>query len=123
LQRRPQFEGEPSTNPVDGRKMLYFPASVLLFRTIVSVSIIGTLILIVLCIVASIFVVRIAMNSSSAFVVGGVATGSIIASIANAVQIQVRHSIYLAFDGLCAGIGRLISFHFHAIINQRSSRV
>jgi hypothetical protein len=32
---------------------------------------------------------RIALTSNSAFVIGGVATGSIIAAIANAVQIQV----------------------------------
>jgi hypothetical protein len=70
--------------------MLYFPASVLLFRTIVSANIIGMLIMIVLCIVASIFVLRIALTSNSIFVVGGVATGSIIAAVANAVQIQVR---------------------------------
>jgi hypothetical protein len=89
---RPQFEGEPSTNPVNGQKMLYFPASVLLFRTIVSANIIGMLIMIVLCIVASIFVLRIALTSNSIFVVGGVATGSIIAAVANAVQIQVRTS-------------------------------
>lgn len=72
--------------------MLYFPSSVLLFRTVVSSSIIGTLIIIVLGIVASIFALRIAMTSSSAFVVGGVATGGIIAGIINAVQIQVENT-------------------------------
>lgn len=74
--------------------MLYFPSSVLLFRTLVSINVIGFLIIIVLCIVASIFVLRIYMTSSSAFVVGGVATGSIIAGIVNAVQIQVLNAIY-----------------------------
>lgn len=73
--------------------MLYFPASILLFRTFVSVNIIGTLIILVLCIVASIFVLRIALTSNSAFVVGGVATGGIIAAIANAVQIQVSYCV------------------------------
>lgn len=74
--------------------MLYFPKSILLFRSIVSVNVIGTLIAIVLCIVASIFVLRIYLTSSSMFVVGGVATGSIIAGLANAVQIQVLNAIY-----------------------------
>ena len=59
--------------------MLYFPQAILVFRETVSVAVIGTLILIVLCIIASIFVMRIYMTQSKAFVVGGVATGSIIA--------------------------------------------
>jgi len=91
---RPQFEGEPSTNPVDGRKMLYFPKAILVFRETISVAVVGVLILIVLCIIASIFVMRIYMTKSPAFVVGGVATGSIIAGIVNAVQIQVLNAIY-----------------------------
>ena len=91
---RPEFDGEPSTSPVDGSRMLYFPRSVHLFRTFVSVNIIGTLIVIVLCIIASIFVLRIALTRSSAFVIGGVATGGIIAGVVNAVQIQVLNAIY-----------------------------
>lgn len=73
--------------------MLYFPSSILLFRTIVSANIIGVLIMIVLCIVASIFVLKIFLTSNKAFVVGGVATGGIIAAVANAVQIQVSTAV------------------------------
>jgi hypothetical protein len=74
--------------------MLFFPRSVLLFRSFVSVNVIGTLILIVLAITAGIFVLRIALTASSAFVIGGVATGGIIAAVVNAVQIQVLNTIY-----------------------------
>ncbi len=94
LRFRPEFNGEPSVSPVHGKPVLYFPRHEFLFRVFVSVNVISFLILIVLLIVAGIFALRIILSHTKSLTVGGMALGSTITALINAVQIQVLNAIY-----------------------------
>jgi hypothetical protein len=93
-QTRPEFEGEPSVSPVDGSPIRYFPRKQFLFRLFLSTNVIAVLVLVVLCVVAGIFFLRIILSKMRDLVVGGVQTGSIITALINAVQIQVLNAVY-----------------------------
>lgn len=89
-QTRPQFEGIPIKSPINGQEYLYFPAVEKSKRLISSAITISGFIALVIAIVGSIFVLKLVLagipsTSSSA---------AIIASLANAVQIQVMNIIY-----------------------------
>ena len=91
---RPEFDGVPAVSPVHGKPILYFPRREFLFRVCISVNVISFLILVVLCIVAGIFLLRIILTHTAALTVGGIALGSTITALINAVQIQVLNAIY-----------------------------
>lgn len=93
-QARPEFEGVLSVSAVNGQPLLYFPRNEYYFRVSLSVTIISTLILIVIGVVASIFFLRIVLTRLQALTIMDVSTGAIIASLLNAVQIQVMNAIY-----------------------------
>jgi hypothetical protein len=87
---RPQFEGIPMKSPVNGHEYLYFPAREKLRRRISSMATISGFIAIVIAIVGSIFLLKLVLSGIPATS----SSASIIASLANAVQIQVMNLIY-----------------------------
>jgi hypothetical protein len=87
---RPQFEGVMMRSPVNGQDYLYFPAREKLRRMTTSVVTISGFIAIVIVIVGSIFVLKLVLSGIPATS----SSASIIASLANAVQIQVMNLIY-----------------------------
>ena len=91
---RPQFIGERRSNPINGKDYLYFPAKSQHYRLCKSSTIIAGFIVVVIGVVASIFIMRLFLSQITALVVGGVQTAAIIASMANAIQIQVMNMIY-----------------------------
>ena len=93
-QSRPQFFGEKRPSPVTGKEYLYFPRNEERQRIVQSSVVISGFIVVVLGAVTAIFVLKITLNQISALVVGEVQMGSIIASIANALLIQVMNMIY-----------------------------
>mmetsp|Transcript_16737 Transcript_16737/g.28381 ORF Transcript_16737/g.28381 Transcript_16737/m.28381 type:complete len:742 (+) Transcript_16737:144-2369(+) len=93
-QDRPEFDGEPSISPVDGSKMLYFPSSVAYYRLGITSTIITALIMFVIGCVIVMIALRLFLTGDDTFIVAGVATGGIIAGIANAVLIQVLNAAY-----------------------------
>ena len=93
-QTRPQFIGERRPSPVDGKEYLYFPRNEAQMRLLQSSTIILGFILVVIAVVASIFILKLVLSGIQALTVGGTQLGSIIASIANALQIQVMNIIY-----------------------------
>ena len=91
---RPQFIGEKQRNPVNGKEYLYFPARKKHIRLFKSSTIIGGFIVVVIGVVIGIFIMRLVLSHIKDLVVGGVQTAAIIASIANAIQIQIMNMIY-----------------------------
>jgi len=89
-QARPQFIGEVTKSPIDGSETLYFPRGERFRRVASSQSFIFGLIIVVVGVVASIFVLKYFM----VFKWGMADIGSIVASLANAVQIQVMNIVY-----------------------------
>lgn len=87
---RPQFIGEKSRSPVNGREELFFPRNEATRRIVSSQVVILGLILVVVAAVASIFVLK----YYATYVWDGAAWGSIVASVLNAVQIQVMNELY-----------------------------
>jgi hypothetical protein len=94
MSNRPEFEGVIEKSPIDGSDVQYFPRKEFFFRLFLSTNIISVLIMVVLCVVAGIFALRITLSRTSALTVGGVQLGGIITAIINAVQIQVLNAIY-----------------------------
>ncbi|CAM9354412.1 unnamed protein product, partial [Ectocarpus fasciculatus] len=91
---RPQFIGERMLNPVNGKEYLYFSADEKNWRLCKSSSIVFGFILVVITVVASIFFMKLVLSDVKELVVGGIQLASIIASIANAVVIQIMNMIY-----------------------------
>jgi len=91
---RPQFEGVTRRSPVTGRPYLYFSADERYRRVARSGTTIAGLIVVVICVVTCIFILRIVMTSTTALQMGSIELGGIIASILNAIQIQVFNSLY-----------------------------
>jgi anoctamin-10/anoctamin-7 len=89
---RPEFEGEPSHHPVDGRNYLHFPHKTYIFRQGVSYIMIFILIIIVLIVIIGLFVIRILLENSFTFY--GIALGPILVGLIMAVQIQVLNLLY-----------------------------
>jgi hypothetical protein len=87
---RPQFEGVPMRSPVNGQEYLYFPAQEKLRRMTTSVMTISGFITVVIIIVASIFILKLFLSGIPSMS----SSASIIASLANAVQIQVMNLLY-----------------------------
>ena len=91
---RPQFFGEKKDHPVTGREYLYFNRWTAYRRLVFTSSFVLTLIGIVIAVIASIFYLRISLSRREDMNVGGVALAGIIASVLNALQIQVFNAIY-----------------------------
>ena len=89
---RPEFEGEPSHHPVDGRSYLHFPHKTYFFRQGVSYITIFILIIIVLIVIIGLFVIRILLENRFTFY--GIALGPILVGLIMAVQIQVLNLLY-----------------------------
>lgn len=89
---RPEFQGVKVPSPIDGSEMLYFPRSSYYSRVLVSVLTITAFICIVIGVIAGIFASRIIMSRSQDTQLA--AASGIIASLLNAVQIQVLNMIY-----------------------------
>ena len=89
---RPEFEGEPSHHPVDGRSYLHFPHKTYFFRQGVSYIMIFILIIIVLIVIIGLFVIRIILENRFTF--NGIALGPILVGLIMAVQIQVLNLLY-----------------------------
>ncbi|CAM9653012.1 unnamed protein product, partial [Phaeothamnion confervicola] len=93
-QTRPQFKGDRSTDPVDGSPIDYFPPSEARRRASLSATVIFGLILVVIASVGSIFVMKYFLTTSVDLTVSGIPFGSILPSLANAIQIQVMNLVY-----------------------------
>mmetsp|Transcript_14786 Transcript_14786/g.24494 ORF Transcript_14786/g.24494 Transcript_14786/m.24494 type:complete len:764 (+) Transcript_14786:92-2383(+) len=93
-QARPQFKGELRPSPVDGKQYLYFDRKEEQKRVTQSSIIIFGFIMVVVAVVASIFVLKLVLSQKKAFIINGLETASIIAALANAIQIQIMNVIY-----------------------------
>jgi len=96
-QPRPQFKGVEKRSPIDSSPLLFFPMSEKRKLILESQSIIWTVISIVIGAVASIFVLKYFLTTGSVgskLDIAGVSAGSIIASLVNAIQIQVMEVVY-----------------------------
>mmetsp|Transcript_21081 Transcript_21081/g.21777 ORF Transcript_21081/g.21777 Transcript_21081/m.21777 type:complete len:758 (+) Transcript_21081:44-2317(+) len=91
---RPQFEGVKKPNPIDGRDYIYFPYSMKVRRLVESSMVISVFVIAVLGAVAGIFILKLVLTHMEELTQGGIGFGGIIASIANAVVIQVMNAIY-----------------------------
>jgi hypothetical protein len=91
---RPQFEGEVKPSPIDGSDKLYFPASKYSVRIGNSAIVVGSMIALVLAIVGAIFYFKIVMTLSGTLIVDNVQMSGTVASLLNAVQIQVMNYVY-----------------------------
>ncbi|CAE7581827.1 Ano4, partial [Symbiodinium microadriaticum] len=92
--KRKEFVGEKRPSPVTGKEYLYFPRNEEQQRLCQTSIVIFGFILVVIGAVTAIFILKITLNQISALVVGSVQMGSIIASIANALLIQVMNILY-----------------------------
>jgi hypothetical protein len=91
---RPQFIGERMPNPVNGKDYLYFSPDEKTMRICKSSSIVFGFIMVVITVVASIFFMKLVLSDIKELVVADVQLASIIASIANAVAIQIMNMVY-----------------------------
>jgi hypothetical protein len=91
---RPQFEGTTRRSPVTGHPYTYFAPEERFRRVARSGVTIAGLIVVVICVVTCIFMLRIVMSSTRALQLGSVQLGGIIASVLNALQIQIFNSLY-----------------------------
>jgi hypothetical protein len=91
---RPQFSGIKKPNPVNGRDYIYFPYTAKMRRLVESSMVISVFVLAVLGAVAGIFILKLVLTHMAVLTQGGIGFGGIIASIANAVVIQVMNAIY-----------------------------
>jgi len=97
---RPQFEGTKMRSPVHGKPTTYFAKDERSKRMLKSAFymclFISGLIVVVLVVIACIFALRVVMSSSAVLNFNGVEMAGIIASILNALQIQVSQSNVIA---------------------------
>lgn len=93
-QDRPQFVGELRPSPVDGKQYLYFDKTEEQKRASQSFIVITGFIIVVIAVVACIFLLKLILSQKKAFIINGIETASIIAALANAIQIQVMNVIY-----------------------------
>ncbi|KAG6578286.1 uncharacterized protein IUM83_16509 [Phytophthora cinnamomi] len=94
---RPEFEGKPTTSPIDGSEMRYFDPHTRFRRVMGSLFFISMLILLVIGVVAGIFIFRYAATSGKwkdMFTVNGIQLGGPAASTVNAIQIMVMNNVY-----------------------------
>jgi hypothetical protein len=91
---RPQFTGVLKPNPINGRDYIYFPYSEKIRRLVQSSMIISVFVLAVVCAVGGIFILKLILTHMAVMTQGGIGFGGIVASIANAVVIQVMNAIY-----------------------------
>lgn len=91
---RPQFIGVKKPSPVDGQPEYFFPKNKKARLVTISSSVIGILIALVIGVVASTFVLRIALSNFNELNIGGVRFGGVLSSLLNAVTIQVLNSMY-----------------------------
>ncbi|KAF0688930.1 Aste57867_19534 [Aphanomyces stellatus] len=98
---RPQFDGEPISSPINGVTTLYFPPSKKYQRVAMSWAVLLLLISVVFLLVAGIFRLRYLWTndkSSSKIQLPGslshIPVGSLLASLANVVQITIMGRIY-----------------------------
>ena len=85
----PDFRGEWIESFVDGSKMRYFPSDIRRAYIQQSIVVVGSLILLVVGIVVSIYIMRFAITSKV-----GASNAQTVASVCNAVQIQVLNLVY-----------------------------
>ena len=90
---RPQFVGETLLSPVHGKPYLYYPREKRARQEFVSSAVIYAFIGVVVAVIACIFALRIAINSTGA-AVGGVELASVVASVLLAIQIQVFNGVF-----------------------------
>jgi anoctamin-10/anoctamin-7 len=94
---RPEFQGELILSPIDGSSTVHFPSSTYHQRMALSITIILFLIFCVIGAVGGIFVLKLFLLSEpqkSTLTILGINLSSIIAAIANAVQIQIMNAVY-----------------------------
>jgi hypothetical protein len=89
-QSRPEFEGKLTKSHINGEVILYYPQNKLAKLQMFSRSIVGAAAFLVLCVVAAIYVLRFSLQQRSETN----AYSSTIASILNAVQIQIFNILY-----------------------------
>jgi hypothetical protein len=89
-QTRPEFKGELTTSHITGEEMVYFPDQKLARLQFFSRSIVTTFIMIVIGVVAAIYVLRFSLQQRAITN----PYSSLVASILNAIQIQVFNLIY-----------------------------
>lgn len=113
---RPQFVGETIRSPVDGKPMLYYPREKRARQELVSSAVIYAFIGVVVAVIASIFALRIAINSTGA-AVAGVELAGVIASVLLAIQIQVGFSstIFVLMSDSTACL-----YQFLCVVQRRS---
>lgn len=88
---RPEFNGEPVTSYIDGSTMLYFNNQTRNGRLVLSACVVGLFVLTIVAVVAGIYVMRFTLQGKYG------PYASTIASVLNAVQIQVFNFIYDKF--------------------------
>ena len=88
---RPEFTGEPILSPIDGSETLYFDHKTQKSRMVVCSFIVGIFVLTIIAVVAGIYVLRFSLQGRYG------PYASTIASILNAVQIQIFNFIYDKF--------------------------
>lgn len=93
-QVRPEFHGVDAKHPVTGDAYLYFPRNEYLKRVMQSSIIIGALIGLVLALVGGIMYFKIIMYLTGDLLVNQLQLAGTVASLLNAVQIQVMNFIY-----------------------------
>lgn len=87
---RPEFIGEVIKSHIDGQDILFYPTSKLARRAAISRSIVITFIMIVIGVVAGIYILRFQLQNQSSTR----SYASTVASILNAIQIQIFNAIY-----------------------------
>lgn len=98
---RPQFNGVDAYNPVNGKTYLYFSGWEAFRRILVTSTFVGSLILVVIGVIATIFLMRIELSKLPSMTINGIALAGIIASVVNALQIQVFNALYGSFAIWC----------------------
>ena len=93
-QARPEFIGTKTVSPIDGSPYLYFPKLEFYKRIIQSCTVIIALIAVVIALLGSIFYFQIWAARSKKFMLNGIDLSSVVASILNAIQIQVMNAVY-----------------------------
>jgi len=96
-QPRPQFKGEERPSPITGQTELYYPTLTKYKHMTYTQSIITVFIgIVAICIVAIFFLKAFLLDSPNDknIAIGGTALGGIIASLLNAIQIQIFNAIY-----------------------------
>ena len=90
------FQGEWISSYIDGSKIRYFSSKLRNTNVKQSVGVVGSLILLVVGIVVSIYIIRFTITDS----VGAVGA-QVVASVANAIQIQILNYVYSSIAIRC----------------------